>query len=102
MKSKDETDDSDGNRRLEILNNVIRELNVFILSSFVRESKSLCLIISEKRNHSHIEPYYRARDIKFYNRFYVLLEHGYKYDEELNRLYDEPLPPDSEKYIPRK
>ena len=54
-------------------------------------------LISEKRNHSHIEPCYRARGRKFHNnQFYVLSEHGYKYDEELNRLFDELLPSDSE------
>lgn len=54
-------------------------------------------LISEKRNHSHIEPCYRARGRKFHNnQFYVLSEHGYKYDEELNLLFDELLPSDSE------
>ena len=32
-------------------------------------------------------------------RFLKLLKHGFKYDEELNRLYDTPLPPGTTKYI---
>ena len=34
-------------------------------------------------------------------RFLSLIEHGYKYDEELNRLYDKPLPLGTTKYIPK-
>ena len=34
-------------------------------------------------------------------RFLNLLKHGFKYDEELNRLYDKPLPPDTTKYVPK-
>ena len=30
-----------------------------------------------------------------------LLKHGFKYDEELNRLYDTPLPLGTTKYIPK-
>ena len=33
--------------------------------------------------------------------FLNLLKHGFKYDEELNRLYNTPLPPDTPKYIPK-
>ena len=29
------------------------------------------------------------------------MEHGYKYDAELNRLYEKPLPPGTPKYIPK-
>ena len=32
-------------------------------------------------------------------RFWNLLKHGFKYDEELNQLYDKPLPPDTPKYV---
>ena len=35
------------------------------------------------------------------DRFFKLMEHEYKYDEELNRLYDKPLPPGTPKYIPK-
>ena len=34
-------------------------------------------------------------------RFLNLLKHGFKYDKELNRLYDTPLPPGTTKYIPK-
>ena len=34
-------------------------------------------------------------------RFWNLLKHGFKYDKDLNRLYDKPLPPDTTKYIPK-
>ena len=34
-------------------------------------------------------------------RFWKLLKHGFKYDEELSRLYDTPLPPGTTKYIPK-
>ena len=34
-------------------------------------------------------------------RFLNLLKHGFKYDEELNRLYDTPLPLGTTKYIPK-
>ena len=34
-------------------------------------------------------------------RFWNLLKRGFKYDEKLNRLYDEPLPLDTTKYIPK-
>ena len=34
-------------------------------------------------------------------RFLKLLKHGFKYDEELNRLYDTPLPPGTTKYVPK-
>ena len=32
-------------------------------------------------------------------RFLNLLKHGFKYDKELNRFSDKPLPPDTHKYI---
>ena len=32
------------------------------------------------------------------DRFFKLMEHGYKYDVELNRLYDKPLPRGSAYY----
>ena len=32
-------------------------------------------------------------------RFWNLLKHGFKYDEEFNQLYDKPLPPDTPKYV---
>ena len=34
-------------------------------------------------------------------RFLNLLKHGFKYDEKLNRLYDQPLPEGTTKYVPR-
>ena len=34
-------------------------------------------------------------------RFLNLLKHGFKYDENLNRLYDKPLPEGTTKYVPR-
>ena len=34
-------------------------------------------------------------------RFNNLLKHGYKYNAELNRLYEESLPPDTTVYIPK-
>ena len=36
-----------------------------------------------------------------YDRFLNLLKHGFKYNEELNRVYDKLLPPDNPKYIPK-
>ena len=35
-------------------------------------------------------------------RFNALISHGYAYDIDLNRLYDEPLPPDTKVYVPRE
>ena len=35
------------------------------------------------------------------DRFFKLMEHGFKYDVELNRLYYKPLPPGTPKYIPK-
>ena len=34
-------------------------------------------------------------------RFLNLLKHGFKYDEKLNRFYDQPLPEGTTKYVPR-
>ena len=34
-------------------------------------------------------------------RFNNLLKHGYKYNAELNRLYEDSLPPDTTVYIPK-
>ena len=34
-------------------------------------------------------------------RFWNLLKHGFKYDKELNRLYDTPLSPGATKYVPK-
>ena len=34
-------------------------------------------------------------------RFWKLLKHGFKYDKELSRLYDKPLPPRTTKFIPK-
>ena len=35
------------------------------------------------------------------DRFFSLMEHGYKYDPELNRFYDKPLPPGTTTFIPK-
>ena len=34
-------------------------------------------------------------------RFHNLLQHRFKYDEKLNRLYDKPMPPDTPRYTPK-
>ena len=34
-------------------------------------------------------------------RFLNLLKQGFKYDKELNRVYDKPLPPGTTKYVPK-
>ena len=54
-----------------------------------------------RSRYSHTVNPRTGREILVYgDRFFKLLEHGYKYDEELNRLYEEPLPPDTPVYIP--
>ena len=54
-----------------------------------------------RSRYSHTVNPRTGREILVYgDRFFKLLEHGYKYDEELNRLYEEPLPPDTAVYIP--
>ena len=35
------------------------------------------------------------------DRFFSLMEHGFKYDAELNRLYEKPLPPGTTTFIPK-
>ena len=32
---------------------------------------------------------------------FASLKHGFKYDKELNRVYDKPLPPGTTKYVPK-
>ena len=34
-------------------------------------------------------------------RFWKLLKHGFKYDEELNQLCDKLVPPGTTKYVPK-
>ena len=34
-------------------------------------------------------------------RFHNFLKYGFKYDEEVNRVYDTPLPQDTTKYVPK-
>ena len=54
-----------------------------------------------RSRYSHTVNPRTGREILVYgDQFFKLMDHGYKYDEELNRLYEEPLPPDTPVYIP--
>ena len=52
--------------------------------------------------HTHTLNHNTGREITINGvRFWKHLKHGFKYDEELNRLYEKPLPPGTTKYNPK-